>query len=122
MALKFTISDEKDFVVMPWKNGKGTTTQFAIHPPGSSIADNSFVWRLSSATMSESGPFSSYPQYTRILIHTEGSPTLHLHMKVVPDAFFDVNRVPRDYRFIVNKLAPYTFSGRNETYCEMKGE
>lgn len=57
---------------MPWKNGKGTTNEIAIFPPGSTLAKNDFFWRLSSADISEDGPFSPIPTYDRHLAIIEG--------------------------------------------------
>jgi environmental stress-induced protein Ves len=42
---------------MPWRNGSGVTLEIAREP----AADNEFLWRLSLATVANSGPFSSYP-------------------------------------------------------------
>lgn len=51
--------------VMPWKNGGGTTTEIAAHPPGASL-DN-FDWRISMAHVGMDGPFSSFPGIDRTL-------------------------------------------------------
>lgn len=57
---------------MPWKNGKGPTKQIKIFPDDASIEKNDFIWRLSSAEVCESGPFSVFPNYQRILTVLEG--------------------------------------------------
>lgn len=57
---------------MPWKNGKGTTKQIKIFPENSSIQNNNFLWRLSSAEVCESGPFSIFKDYQRLLTVLEG--------------------------------------------------
>ena len=44
--------------VMPWKNGGGITREIALFPTGSDGGD--FLWRLSLATVSASGPFSRF--------------------------------------------------------------
>eukprot|EP01042_Synura_sphagnicola_P007286 gene7286-9332_t len=36
-----------DCLVMPWKNGGGTTTEMAVAPEGASL--NDFDWRISMA-------------------------------------------------------------------------
>jgi hypothetical protein len=46
---------------MPWRNGLGVTLEIAREP----AADSEFLWRLSLATVEDSGPFSSYPGYRR---------------------------------------------------------
>lgn len=54
-----------DFLRMPWKNGGGETCQIAVWPPGANL-DN-FDWRITSATVSCSGPFSPFPGIDRSL-------------------------------------------------------
>lgn len=77
---KFT---HKDFNEMPWKNGGGVTTElFRLND-----SDNSFHFRLSMASVSSDGPFSSFPGIDRILLLLEGSgfhlegPTLKTSLK-----------------------------------------
>jgi uncharacterized protein len=53
---------------MPWKNGAGVTLEIARDPP----VPAEFDWRLSLATISASGPFSSYPGYRRSVSLIEG--------------------------------------------------
>ena len=60
-----------DYRTMPWKNGAGSTTELVIEPPGATLADG-FHWRVSMATVAESGPFSSFPGYDRTLLLLEG--------------------------------------------------
>lgn len=50
---------------MPWKNGGGTTTEIAAHPPGASL--DAFDWRISMAHVGTDGPFSSFPGIDRTL-------------------------------------------------------
>lgn len=54
----------------PWKNGGGSTTEFAIAPPGASVDD--FDWRISLATIAHSGPFSVFPGIDRTLTLVDG--------------------------------------------------
>ena len=37
----------KDYRIMPWKNGGGTTTEIAVFPAGASL--ETFEWRFSPA-------------------------------------------------------------------------
>lgn len=60
-----------DYRTMPWKNGAGSTTELVIEPPGATLAGG-FHWRVSMATVAESGPFSSFPGYDRTLLLLEG--------------------------------------------------
>ncbi len=66
-----------DYRVMPWKNGLGTTTEIAVHPPDAALTD--FTWRLSTADLGASGPFSSFPGYDRILVQLDGPPMTLAH-------------------------------------------
>ncbi|SHF66406.1 hypothetical protein SAMN02745157_2684 [Kaistia soli DSM 19436] len=50
---------------MPWKNGGGTTQEIAVFPEGSSAG--AFLWRISLATVSVSGPFSRFAGVDRSL-------------------------------------------------------
>ncbi|WDD99255.1 HutD family protein [Thalassomonas actiniarum] len=57
------------FKSIPWKNGKGTTTELAINE-GGTLAD--FDWRLSIASVVEDGDFSDFSGYLRNLILISG--------------------------------------------------
>ncbi|MBK9795607.1 MAG: HutD family protein [Holophagaceae bacterium] len=61
-----------DYRVMPWKDGGGSTTEIAIEPAGASLAEP-FLWRVSSARVEASGPFSHFPGRARLLTLLEGS-------------------------------------------------
>jgi len=65
-----TIISPDQFNEIPWKNGKGITTELAINEQGC-IAD--FDWRLSIASVVEDGPFSDFSGYERALILIEGN-------------------------------------------------
>jgi environmental stress-induced protein Ves len=56
---------------MPWKNGGGTTTEIAVHPPGASL--DAFDWRISMAHVGGDGPFSSFPGIDRTLAVLRGN-------------------------------------------------
>lgn len=59
---------------MPWKNGKGVTTEIAVFPEGASV--DGFDWRISMAKVPESGPFSAFPGVDRVLAVLEGEMVL----------------------------------------------
>lgn len=61
-----------DYRVMPWKDGGGSTSEIAVEPVGASLADP-FLWRVSSASVEASGPFSNFPGRARLLTLLEGS-------------------------------------------------
>lgn len=54
-----------DCRVTPWKNGGGTTTEYAAHPPGAGL--DAFDWRISRARVASDGPFSTFPGVDRTL-------------------------------------------------------
>ncbi|UGQ45746.1 HutD/Ves family protein [Massilia endophytica] len=54
----------------PWKNGGGSTTELIVCPPGATFDD--FEWRVSIATITQSGPFSVFPGIDRTLTLIEG--------------------------------------------------
>jgi environmental stress-induced protein Ves len=60
-----------DYRVMPWKDGGGSTTEIAIEPAGASLGDP-FLWRVSSAQVEASGPFSRFPGRARLLTLLDG--------------------------------------------------
>ncbi|MCW8876531.1 MAG: HutD family protein [Kangiellaceae bacterium] len=60
----------QSFKLIPWKNGKGTTTELAISD-GGTLED--FDWRLSIASVIENGEFSDFSGYLRNLILIEGN-------------------------------------------------
>jgi len=60
----------EDYLVMPWKNGGGTTTQLAISPAQADL-DN-FAWRISTAQVASNGPFSAFPGVDRSLAVLSG--------------------------------------------------
>ncbi|MDD1975779.1 MULTISPECIES: HutD family protein [Pseudomonas] len=59
----------KDYPCMPWKNGGGSTEE--ITRDGGAGLDG-FGWRLSIADINESGGFSSFTGYQRIITVLEG--------------------------------------------------
>ncbi|MBE3023943.1 HutD/Ves family protein [Janthinobacterium sp. BJB1] len=54
----------------PWKNGGGSTMEIAISPPAAGLME--FDWRISLATITASGPFSSFPGIDRSLMLVDG--------------------------------------------------
>lgn len=57
-------------VFRPWKNGGGETAEIAVSPPGAGFED--FDWRVSTAVVAASGPFSLFPGVDRVLTVLEG--------------------------------------------------
>lgn len=63
----------RDYRRMPWKNGRGMTTEIAIHPPNADLTELPFDWRVSMADVKEDGDFSRFPGYDRTILVAEGT-------------------------------------------------
>ena len=50
----------------PWKNGGGSTADLYVHPAGATL--DTFDWRVSIATISTDGPFSTFAGADRFLV------------------------------------------------------
>ena len=74
-----------DYRTMPWKNGLGTTTEIAIHPPSADLAGKPFDWRVSMAEVKQDGDFSSFPGYDRSILVAEGA-GMELDFDAAPSA------------------------------------
>ena len=61
-----------EYRVMPWKNGRGSTTELAIFPLHADLKSTPFDWRISMADVVEDGDFSSFPGYERSLVVLQG--------------------------------------------------
>lgn len=70
--MKIRILHQEDYLITPWKNGRGTTTQIAILPENASLLKGDFLWRVSTATISEDGMFSRFPGFKRYIAICEG--------------------------------------------------
>jgi uncharacterized protein len=79
---------------MRWRNGAGETAEIARSPADASLDD--FDWRISTAEIGVSGPFSVFPAIDRTLLVLSGagldlavgdSPILRLHKDSDPYGF-----------------------------------
>ncbi|WP_291515427.1 HutD family protein [Bdellovibrio sp. ArHS] len=84
-----------DYKIMPWKNGMGETSQIDIYPESANFPDGDFLWRLSSAKVAASAPFSKFENCDRLLAVWKGK-GLKLNEHALPP------------------LTPYKFSGDSE--------
>ena len=94
-----------DFVDMPWKNGGGRTLQLAIHPDGATL--DTFEWRVSIATVAQSGPFSAFPGCERTLMLLDGDG-------------FELDIAGRKV-VLGRPLEPVTFRGDAAVQCRLLG-
>jgi environmental stress-induced protein Ves len=83
---------------VPWKNGRGFTDELALWPSGASFEKGEFDWRISKAAVEESGPFSLFPGFERVLVVTAGAGLVLDHGGQAP-------------RTRLERHVPYRFSG-----------
>lgn len=67
MMQRFAIAD---LPRTPWKNGGGSTRELVCQPPGAGM--DRFDWRVSIASIAQSGPFSVFPGIDRIILLLDG--------------------------------------------------
>jgi environmental stress-induced protein Ves len=91
-----------------WKNGRGETEELAIWPRGASWSSGEGDARLSTARVSESGPFSHFPGFERVLVVVDGDRLLLTHGADAP-------------RARLRRLEPYRFPGEWTTSGELVG-
>lgn len=91
---------------VPWKNGGGSTREYAMHPPGAGTG--SFAWRISRARVESDGPFSVFPGIDRTLTVVEGGAI---------DLLFDDRRIRLDLT-----TPPYPFRGDDRVDGRIPGE
>jgi hypothetical protein len=96
---------------MPWKNGGGSTLELAVEPPGANL-ETGFLWRLSSAEVAESGPFSSFPGLERWLFLLEGDGFL---LDFGSRGRMDLREPCRPVRFLGDWPATATLAGGPST-------
>lgn len=91
---------DKDFTVMPWKNGKGSTTELYRIDVGSEMA-----FRVSTAKVEHSGPFSDFSGYDRTLVNLGPG-----HLKLMIDSEDPKTLEP---------LETIHFDGGAKAHCEV---
>lgn len=83
-----------DYRRMPWKNGKGETIEVAVYPENAGLDD--FEWRISMASVTTDGPFSTFPGIDRTLsvltgegieLSVAGQPPVTLTQSSAPYSF-----------------------------------
>lgn len=92
----------ESYVRMPWKNGAGFTTEVARSGPV-----EGYDWRLSIADVAADGPFSSFPDYWRIITVLEGA-GMHLTVDGQPSG-------------ALGPFTAFTFDGASRTECALVG-
>jgi len=121
----------RDLPVSPWRNGGGVTRELAAFRGG---ADSDFLWRLSIATVSADGPFSTFTGIDRtiavlagrgvelelpdrtVLLSTESAPFAFrgeepVHARVLAGETTDLNAMTRRGAF-THVMRRLQFAGR----------
>jgi environmental stress-induced protein Ves len=97
---------DADVRILPWKNGRGITEELAIWPDGATLDRGDFEWRISKAAVDDSGPFSAFPGFDRLLVVTDGDGFVLTHGDHAP-------------RARVRRFEPYLFAGDWPTSAEL---
>ncbi|MEQ9349947.1 MAG: HutD family protein, partial [Alphaproteobacteria bacterium] len=108
MPTEARILKPADYQSMPWKNGKGTTTQITIFPADAGLDGTPFIWRLSIADVPDSGAFSRFPGYDRTIMVIEGE---GMTLSVGGGETRRMNHL----------YEPFSFSGDADTQCQLLG-
>ena len=70
--MKTIITRKEELTTTSWSGG--TTTQLAIHPPGSSLQERNFLFRISTAVVeAETSAFTRLPGVHRVIMILEGT-------------------------------------------------
>ena len=95
-----------DLTPTPWKNGGGSTREIVCRPPGAGM--DAFEWRVSIATIAQSGPFSVFAGVDRVILLLDGD-GVHLQSASGMDHRLD------------KALQPFAFSGDAALDCTLLG-
>ncbi len=101
---ELTLLRAADYPRMPWKNGGGSTEEIT-RDAGEGL--DGFGWRLSIADIEESGGFSSFAGYQRIISVLQGD-----GMVLNVDGQTSRTLLPFD---------AYVFSGESQVHCRLLG-
>jgi len=93
------------YATVPWRNGGGTTQEIAAwYDP---VQHDDFMWRLSIATVEESGPFSQFEGIDRTIAHLNGKDMLL--------------RSADTSTQLTGDSPPFSFCGEMDIFCELDG-
>ncbi|MCM2313726.1 MAG: HutD family protein [Thermoanaerobaculia bacterium] len=102
--MRFELLTAEDYVEVPWKNGRGMTSEIAREPR----TGEEFDWRVSMAGITEDGPFSNFAGYNRVIVALDGAGFSLVHAEI-------------DRSVLLGSLEPYEFSGDWATNCQLRG-
>ncbi|MCT4371356.1 HutD family protein [Yangia mangrovi] len=90
----------------PWKNGGGETAEILCVPEAAGF--DAFDWRISTAKVAQSGPFSNFPGVMRNLTVIEGGP---MRLSFPNGTIHELGA----------QAAPFAFSGEVGCGCDLLG-
>jgi hypothetical protein len=102
--MRFELLTPEDYVQVPWKNGRGMTSEVARVPR----EGDEFDWRVSMAGIADNGPFSHFPGCNRVIVALDGEGFSLVHREL-------------DRSVFLGSLEPYEFSGDWATDCQLQG-
>lgn len=106
----------------PWKNGGGATREIACWPPGADM--DHFDWRVSVATVAQSGPFSCFAGVDRVITLLTGDgmqlrrsrsqAQSHSHSQSPSQI-----ETPPPVDHVLQPLTPFAFAGDDGMDCDV---
>lgn len=108
-----------DYVRTPWKNGLGWTEQIAIHPPQADLRRGDYKWRISTAHIANSAPFSIFENHDRLLVILEANEPAQAQAPIRLSHTFEPGDEPEVIELPL--LEPYEFPGDIQTQCDLMG-
>lgn len=97
----------RDYKVMPWKNGGGSTTELRIFPREAGL-HLGFNWRISLADLEGSGAFSTFPGFERVIVQISGDAMTLNHKGKAAKR--------------LTRYEPYNFAGEWQTENDLNGK
>ena len=95
-----------DLSPTPWKNGGGSTREIVCRPPGAGM--DGFEWRVSIATIAQSGPFSVFAGVDRVIVLLDGD---GVHLQSAGGMHHRLDEA----------LQPFAFPGEEALDCTLLG-
>jgi|GEM_PF-2988474 len=101
-----------DYRIQRWKNGLGSTSQLYIQDPSAEFPIDPYLFRISSARVNSSGPFSLFPGYDRSLVLVEGK-SLQLD---------EISTYGREPLKTLLPMEEFSFEGERSIYAQADGQ
>lgn len=101
--MDYRIIKADEYRTMPWKNGRGVTTELFVKNCSDS---DKYIYRLSIAGVTENGQFSDFSGYDRKLIMLEGNGVRLKHSEGKKSSILTTSNIAE-------------FSGDEETHAEL---